>query len=135
MQTKKQRLSFPQYPNLRTLTHLSIISVTILIAYCRILNSYFIGDDFLIIKYFANSPFWETISKLFTSRGINCIEFYRPVSRTFMAIEYSLFHVNPFGYHLVNLLIHIVNSIIVYFIANKLTNYLKNGYEYTYSRR
>ncbi len=46
--------------------------------------------------------------------------FYRPITTTSFALDYSLWGTNPFGYHLTNLLLHILNVILIYFLINRL---------------
>jgi tetratricopeptide (TPR) repeat protein len=45
---------------------------------------------------------------------------YVPVSWMSLGLDYSLWGMNPFGYHLTNLLIHAANSVLVYFVARRL---------------
>lgn len=41
---------------------------------------------------------------------------YRPIFMASFAFDYSLWKLNPFGYHLSNLLFHILNVILIYFL-------------------
>ena len=40
--------------------------------------------------------------------------FYRPITTTSFALDYSLWGTNPFGYHLTNLILHILNVMLIY---------------------
>jgi len=51
---------------------------------------------------------------LFKGSGIYS-NFYRPIQSLSFMIEYHFWQLNPFGYHLVNILIHISNAMLVYF--------------------
>lgn len=42
---------------------------------------------------------------------------YRPLQHVVYMLEYHLFGLNPWGFHLVNILIHTGNTILVYFLA------------------
>ena len=44
---------------------------------------------------------------------------YIPVSWMSLGLDYSVWGMNPFGYHLTNLLIHAANAVLVYFIARR----------------
>src|SRR3989304_1362282 len=50
-------------------------------------------------------------------------EIYRPFYILLYAVEYRLWNLNPIGYHVVNLLLHAANSLIVYLL---LYNLLRN---------
>jgi len=45
---------------------------------------------------------------------------YRPIRSLSFVFDYGLWKLNPAGYHLTNLLLHIVNVILVYFLMNYL---------------
>ena len=45
---------------------------------------------------------------------------YRPISNLTYFLDYSLFQAKPYGSHLINILIHSANSILVYWIVNRL---------------
>ena len=45
---------------------------------------------------------------------------YRPVRATTFAIDYSLWKLNPAGYHLTNLILHSINVILIYFLIFRL---------------
>ena len=45
---------------------------------------------------------------------------YRPVSNLTYFLDYYLFQAKPYGSHLINILIHCVNSVLVYWIVNQI---------------
>ncbi len=45
---------------------------------------------------------------------------YIPISWMTLGLDYVIWGMNPFGYHLVNLLLHAANAVLVYFIARRL---------------
>ena len=63
----------------------------------------------------ASNPFYTTIS------NIRCT----PINTLITLIVYTLFQKNPFYYHLLSLTLHIINSILLFFIINKIS--LKSG--------
>lgn len=47
---------------------------------------------------------------------------WRPVSSLAFAIEYRFFGSNPFGFHLISILFHLINTVLVYLLITKITN-------------
>ncbi len=47
-------------------------------------------------------------------------EIYRPLSDTSFAIEYSVWGGNPRGYHITNIFIHIINSMLLYILLQQI---------------
>ena len=43
---------------------------------------------------------------------------YRPVPELTFAVDYSIWELNPTGYHITSILVHVANSILVYFVAH-----------------
>ncbi len=53
--------------------------------------------------------------------------YYRPILRLSMATDYGLWHFNPSGYHITNILLHAINSLLVFlagFLIMKNQNYI-----------
>ncbi len=92
-----------------------------LIVYGRGLFNNFIGDD---IEQIVNNPLVHSITNLptFLQNGIYYDEtnlrnmFYRPIMSATFTVIYSLSGENTFGYHLVQILLHVVNTILLYII-------------------
>lgn len=98
-----------------------------LLAYGQTLRYPFVHDD---IVFIAQNPqitdfsLWEIFLPQDSTRPspsavVNI--YYRPILDVFYRLQYLLFHLNPSGYHLVNILLHILNSWMVYRIVHKLT--------------
>ncbi len=82
------------------------------VAFVPSLGNYFSGEDFVFIKAASeNHPFFESTQRLF----------YRPLPNLFWQLDFSFWELNPAGYHLTNLLLHILNSLLTGFLAFKLT--------------
>lgn len=109
-----------------------LLAVTLLVFGNSLLNG-FVGDDnFLILgnKFYTS---WANAKDLFTSKYLtNSVEAlnvqdkdryfsgsvaYRPVLSLTYFIDYSLWQLKPFGYHLTNLLWHLSNVLGVYFLV------------------
>lgn len=84
---------------------------------------YFSGDDDLKNIYSAQRDiipvFTEVMLKEFPSLEVN--NFYRPMVILSHKLDYSIWKLNPFGYHLTSLLIHISVSVLVFFLVRLLT--------------
>ena len=91
---------------------LVFIALTVLIIYSNIYQSPFIFDDRPGIQEnldIRNVGNYLSFDRLLKPRDI--------VNLTF-ALNYRLGKLNVFGYHLVNVLIHIINGFLVYFLAH-----------------
>ncbi|MBU2436606.1 MAG: tetratricopeptide repeat protein [Candidatus Omnitrophica bacterium] len=113
----------------------AIILIVILtsLVYANSLKNSFVRDDHIVIvnndfvKSWKNFPliftkdYLTSISEIkhFGTRDIGSGETtYRPVVTISYFIDYSLWKLNPFGYHLTNLLLHIFNAILLYVFIN-----------------
>jgi len=86
-------------------------------------NSFVIDDDVLLVnnQYIRNLRF---IPKLFTTgafhfrsgRNPHAGGYYRPLQTLSYAFEYIFWGLNPFGYHLTNILIHSLISLLVFLL-------------------
>lgn len=92
-----------------------------LLCFWNVLSGEFVLDDQYTIVGHELIKSFSTLPKLFTSNywgdqypnGL-----YRPLTSLSFAFNYFLNGLNPFGYHLVNLLLHIINSLMLYFLVN-----------------
>ncbi|MEA2642554.1 MAG: protein O-mannosyl-transferase [Chloroflexota bacterium] len=88
------------------------------------LNAYFIGDDFGLIQLFAPKPTFHFLT-LFTRTWTETI--YGPPSdelRPLVELSYQIDSLwgpgRPFGYHLDNVVLHVLNALLVLAIARHL---------------
>lgn len=109
------------------LQHLySTILIIILSAaiYANALKNGFVYDDraFTIIPNAAVLKELHNLPKLFTEEyfGISGEKTYRPVVTFTYFIDYALFGLKPWGYHLTNLLLHAANGVCLYVFATLL---------------
>ena len=76
---------------------------------------YFLGDDFTWLSW-ASSTYLSDLPKFFLdATGF----FYRPLSKLYFMGAYSLFWFKPGGYHLVNVVLHVISTILVYLLVRK----------------
>ncbi|MFA5059671.1 MAG: tetratricopeptide repeat protein [Candidatus Omnitrophota bacterium] len=119
------------FPN-KTSRHVVILIALIVAVYANSLGNGFVWDDFLVIagnnfvKSWSNFPLIFSRDYLTSPDEVSYLgqcfsgageATYRPVVTISYFVDYFLFGRNPFGYHLVNLLFHIFNSVLAYFLA------------------
>src|SRR3989339_1379258 len=101
-----------------------LIAVPI-IAYTNSLQNTFVYDDVFTItdNYFIRN--WGNFPVFFTDDYFKYSGevTYRPVVTFSYFIDYFLWHLNPVGYHLTNILLHAVNAILVYFLLYAITKH------------
>jgi len=99
----------------------AIIAIFIILAatFCAFLpslNNGFVNwdDDVFIIDNSLIKEFsWSNIGKIISSPHQDV---YKPVVFLGIALEYHFFKLDPFYYHLVNLIFHLVNSLLVFWL-------------------
>ena len=100
------------------------------VVYTPMLGNFFVADDFTWFRWAADcsssasgecSSVVKTISNYFTEAGGF---FYRPGTKLYFDIMYSIFWLNQNVYHMVSLLLHVITASIFYFIAKRI---LKNN--------
>lgn len=79
------------------------------LVFTPILNDFFFRDDFTWIENARITQ--ENFFHIFT---LNVSHFFRPLSHIVMMLKYTLFGLNPVGYHVVSLLLHGLNAVVFY---------------------
>jgi tetratricopeptide (TPR) repeat protein len=92
------------------------IAIIAFIIYSPALNNGFVWDD---DDYLKNNVFIKTINlkDIFSNFVMGN---YHPLTILVYAIEFKAFGLSEAGYHFVNILIHILNSILVFYLVNLL---------------
>lgn len=107
---------------IRTLKILLIIALP-LIAFLNSLNNTFVYDDVFTItdNYFIRD--WGNFPAFFTDDYFKYSGevTYRPVVTFSYFIDYFLWHLNPVGFHLTNILLHTVNVVLVYLLVSAIS--------------
>ncbi|MBI3733167.1 MAG: hypothetical protein HY259_06875 [Chloroflexi bacterium] len=93
------------------------ISLLGAIAFLPSLRAGFVSDSFGCLEI-AQWSYLEDILWRLNPCGTG---FYRPLTSLVFWLEYQLFGLNPLGYHLVALALHIGSSLIIYRLAQRLT--------------
>ncbi len=96
-----------------------ILCVVGFLAYANAIPHPFVHDDVVFIQqnpHIADlnlkNIFWQTIPQHGQLGFIN--NYYRPLLEFFNRLQYQIFHLNPYGYHLTNVVIHLINGLLVY---------------------
>lgn len=115
-----------------------ILLLTVMV-YAQSLQNSFVWDDFLVIVDNDFIKSWDNFPRIFTKeyltstsdlsyvgkRPIGSGELtYRPVATITYFVDYFLWKLNPFGYHLGNLLLHLANAVLFYWFSRII---LKDG--------
>lgn len=101
-----------------TKVQLLIITFITVITYSNIFQNTFVGDDELFVKTWDLVKHIENIPQFFLGHEFNDAHTrYRPVGSAFLALYYHLWGENPVFYHVVTLSLHLINTILIYFIS------------------
>jgi protein O-mannosyl-transferase len=106
-----------------------LVAMLCLFTYSNTFSMHFVWDDIGQIKENVSIKALHDIPALFESdvwqgvKGDHPSPYYRPVFTTSLALDHSLWGENPFGYHLTNLVLHVLVSILVYLLALKIVRH------------
>ncbi len=103
---------------------LLLVLVGIAVSAANLQNQLFWDDiDWIVNNPFVHEFSWENVRNLFTQNTLAGIglksNYYRPVLFLTFALNYTLHGIQPFGYHLVNNLLHIANAILLFFLLKR----------------
>lgn len=104
-------------------TKKAIIYIIVLgfVVYANMLVNGFVWDD---LGYIIQNPLVHTINVL-SFLGVNFFNsaaHYRPFPALYFAVQYSLFNTNPLFYHVIQLLLHLVNTILIFYLFKRFLN-------------
>jgi len=103
-----------------------ILVISILFVYFNTLFNNFVWDDF---EHIVDNYRIKDIRYIFSIFKQNIIvggyktsNYYRPLQHISYMVDYKIWGLNPFGFHLGNLLLHILNGTLLYLVIFYLTN-------------
>lgn len=106
---------------LKSRSHYFVIAVFIFLVYVNALPNDFVWDDDILvvenhlIKSVRNLPaFFSRSFFELEAAGSSGGSYYRPFILVSLAVDYSIWGLRPFGYHLTNILIHMLNVLLFY---------------------
>ncbi|HLE86881.1 MAG TPA: tetratricopeptide repeat protein [Candidatus Brocadiaceae bacterium] len=80
----------------------------------------FVYDDFKIIVENCFIKEWKYFPKIFTKDyfTISGEMSYRPIVTISYFVDYAIWRLNPFGFHLTNVILHTLNAVLFYLLLN-----------------
>jgi tetratricopeptide (TPR) repeat protein len=83
-------------------------------------------DDVYVYEnsYVQSGLNWHSIGQAFSSELVKKSSNWHPVTWLSLMLDYQIFGLNPFGYHLINLLFHVINTILLFLILRRMTKKL-----------
>ncbi|MCX5687282.1 MAG: tetratricopeptide repeat protein [Candidatus Omnitrophica bacterium] len=110
-----------------------LIGIVTLIVYFNSLFNMFVMDDFSVIVQNDFVKTWKNFPAIFTKAymtsplqlayleifNIGSGEItYRPLVTASYFLDYAIWKLNPFGYHLTNIFLHVLNVMLIYFFIS-----------------
>src|SRR3989339_1916568 len=97
-----------------------LVSSFSLLLYLNATYGKFVYDDFKIIVENCFIKEWKYFPKIFTQDyfTISGEMSYRPIVTISYFIDYAIWHLNPFGFHLTNIILHTLNTVLFYLFLN-----------------
>jgi tetratricopeptide (TPR) repeat protein len=101
-----------------------IIIAAVFIAYANIYQNEFVYDDEFLIQKNQNIRTWDGVPQSFamsSTGGSGAVDsFYRPMQGVFYTIVYQLHGLYPDGFHVLNLLLHLICALLIFSLACRL---------------
>ncbi len=111
------------------LIHSLILAALVFLTYRSTLTFNFVWDDFLYVEQNTAIQSWAYLDDAFTSPQttwssdpIHTISEWRPVRNISFLIDHTLYGLNPTGWHLTNLILHAIATILLYHLIKRLIN-------------
>jgi hypothetical protein len=104
----------------RTIISLFIIGAAVFVAFYSAMQLGFYGDDWIFYDLAGRLTDYEYFVRYFDPNAQTA--WYRPVQGVLWRIAYSGFGTNPFGYHLVNVILHFANCVLLFAILRRVTH-------------
>lgn len=103
---------------------LSVILATTFALYAPILDDWFQTDDFFLLRAATIVPFPTYVREAFDFRDFEPLRFfaYRPLFYVTNDAMFQAFGLNALPYHLISIFLHMLNVVLVWFIARRTTN-------------
>ena len=110
-------------------TSVLLLALCTLLVYSNIFHHPFLWDDNMLIlqnaliqnvRHFPDLFRAEFFTKTLEESDFSDGGYYRPIISLSFMLDYSLWKENPFGYHLTNVLFHLLNVLLVYTVGQRL---------------
>jgi len=107
------------------LVALGSLCVSTLYVYGGTLSGYFLSDDlaalYTVVTWAGEGHLLSQILHGFLAPPYRATFFYRPLVDGSFAADYAVWGVNPLGWRLTNLLLHLVNALLLWSLVERLT--------------
>ena len=121
------------------LYHITFFVFAGLIVYFRVFFNGFVWDDQdqiinnPLIQHLENIPYFFTASTFATGGSQLALagSFYRPFMETAFSFIYALWGLNPFGFHSFDVIVHIINTILIFFFVKQILKWQKYQFSKT----
>ncbi|MBN8723587.1 MAG: tetratricopeptide repeat protein [Acidobacteria bacterium] len=116
-----QQNSVSSKKNNQNILIILVIVLTGLVCFSNSLLGEFISDDHSLIVEKYNIKSLSFIPDLFFEPYFNKNDKaggYRPITNVSYALNYAVNGLDPYGYHLVNIILHIINCLLIYWLCN-----------------
>jgi Tfp pilus assembly protein PilF len=99
----------------------TILLLLFTVAFGASLQNSFVWDDFSLIVNNPNINLpWKEIPSVFITpmwklAGLDGLQvYYRPIQSLFIVLNYKIWGLNPVGFHLTHIILHLINAIVLY---------------------
>jgi len=93
--------------------------------YSTVLNAGFVWDDeYLVLRNpLLRAPLWsfQIFRQDIVDSGFTYTIYYRPIQILSYAVDYRLWGMNPFAFHLSGIFLHFLNSVLVFCLTRKIS--------------
>jgi len=101
---------------------MSIIFFATVLCFAPAMRSFFVTDDFFWLYYYGGRNFWDGVQRIiYYWLHAQNDGFYRPITNIFFCFDFMFWRSNPVGYHITNILLHIGNTITLFYWCKLIT--------------
>ena len=97
---------------------IALLFTLVVLAYTPAMRAGFIWDDDSYVTENLTLRSWDGLKDIWIEKG--AIPQYYPLVHTTFWVEYHLWQLHPFGYHLVNVLLHGLNAVLLFLLLWRL---------------
>lgn len=94
-----------------------LLALSVFYIYGQVLHYPFIQDDWCMLHAIQVKGGGLFLEEAFS---VHQNSFYRPLGHVYIFLVNNIFHLNPFGFHLIAIIIHICNSFLLVLLSGKL---------------
>jgi tetratricopeptide (TPR) repeat protein len=103
---------------------LALVTLAGLLAFGRGLGNAFVYDDKILLERSAERLALDDVARMAAqplfAPGADAFRYYRPLTSASFALNHAAGGLSPFGFHLLNLILHLANGWLVWFLFRRL---------------